>query len=136
MLKDLIKTIVSKTKKVVTLPTRTSSGDFLLKETDFGHVHVEFSVVQEIAERALSAVKGINESEITIEKSASNVIPMKAYLNLALSEGYSAIRVSEEADKAINDAMKKFMNLEFYLPVEVKVKQITTQAVTKRRRVR
>ena len=128
MLKDLIRKIVKGTF------TPTPSGEFLVKKTDFGLVESSFIVVHKIAERALRSVAGINEAEIVIQK-LSTVNPMKIFLTLTLSENYSAPRVSEAADKAINDDLKKFLGLEFYVPVEVKVKQIA-QAQPQRRRVR
>ena len=69
MFRNLINKIVSGTKKVVTLSSaRTSSGEFLLKKTDFGFVRVEFAVVKKIAERVLRSVDGIQEAEVTVEK--------------------------------------------------------------------
>ena len=137
MLKDIIRKILSGTKKVVTLPTmRTSSGEFLLKKTDFGLIRVEFAVVQKIAERALSQVKEIQEVTVSVEKISNTVTPLKIRLTVALAEGYSAPRASETADKAINAALKDLLRLEFYVPVEVKVKQIAQPVTQKRRRVR
>jgi len=134
-IKNLIGKFLQKTKKVVTIPTaRTSSGEFLLKKTDFGIVRVEFAAVQKIAERALQSVAGIKESELSVEK-FTDANPFKIRLTVSLVEGYSAPRISEAADKAINGAFKDFLCLEFYVPVDVKVKQIA-QVETKRRRVR
>ena len=130
MLKNIIKNIFNKTITAA----RSSGGEFLLKKTDFGLIRVEFSVVKKIAERALHSVTEIKEPEIIVEKlSVAN--PLKIRLTTSLSEGYSAPRASEAADKAINDALRKFLKLEFYVPVEVRIKQIA-QASTKRRRVR
>ena len=133
MLKNIIKRIfsvpVSAMKSV-----RSASGEFLLKETDFGLVRVEFSVVKRLAERALESVAGIKESEVAVEKLTS-ANPFKILLTVSLVEGYSAPRISEAADKAINGTLKEFMNVEFYVPVEVRVKQLA-QVETKRRRVR
>lgn len=136
MLKDLIGKILKKTKRVVTLSTaRTSSGEFLLKKTDFGLIHVEFATIEKLAKRAVSELKEIHESELAVEKSASVVMPMKIRLTAVLAEGFSAPRASLAADKAINDALKKFLAVEFYVPVDVKVRQIV-QVVTSKRRVR
>lgn len=136
MLKDLIGKILRQTKKVVTLSTtRTSSGDFLLKKTDFGLVRVEFAAVEELAKRALSEVKEIREAELVVEKVASNVTPMKIRLTAILAEGCSAPRASQIADRTINDALKESLGQEFYVPVEVRVKQIIP-VVTPKRRVR
>lgn len=137
MFKDLINKIVNRTKKVVTLPTmaRTSSGEFLLKKTDFGLIRVDYLTIQKIAERAMTNIEGIKEPALVVEKTASNVTPLKIRLTLTLAEGYSAPRVSETAEKIINDALKDSLQTEFHVPVLVKVNQIT-QVAPKRRRVR
>ena len=130
MLKELIRKIVNGTLAA----TRTSSGEFLLKKTDFGLVRSEFVVVQKISERALRSVAGIKEAEVRVAK-LSTANPLKILLTLTLVENHSAPKVSEAADKAINGDLKKFMGLEFYVPVEVKVKQFA-QTQQPRRRVR
>ena len=130
MFKNIIKNLFNKTITAA----RSSSGEFLLKKTDFGLVRVEFSVVKKIADRALRSVDGIDEPEIIVEK-LSTANPLRIQLTTSLSTGYSAPRISEAADKAINDALRKFLKLEFYVPVEVRIKQIS-QASTKKRRVR
>jgi len=133
MFKKLIKQIfsvpVSAVKKV-----RSASGEFLLKKTDFGLVRVEFEVVRKISEKALRSIRGIKETELTVEK-LSEANPLKIRLTTTLVEGYSAPRISEAIDKAINNALREYLQLEFYVPVDVKVREIA-QVVTKRRRVR
>lgn len=137
MLKDIINRIVKGTKKVVTLPTmRTSSGEFLLKKTDFGLVRVDYSVIEKIANRAVAQVSGIKEVGVSVESVTSRVTPFKIRLTMTLAEGFSAPRVSESADKVINDALRNFLRLEFFVPVEVRVKQIEQVVAPKRRRVR
>lgn len=133
MLKNIIKRIFSVPVSAIK-SVRSASGEFLLKETDFGLVRVEFSVVKRLSERALESVAGIKESEVAVEKLTS-ANPFKILLTASLVEGYSAPRVSEAADKAINGALKEFMSVEFYVPVEVRVKQLA-QVENKRRRVR
>ena len=136
MLKDLIGKILNKTKKVVTLSAaRTSSGEFLLRKTDFGLVHVEFATVEKLAKRAVSTVKEIHESELAVEKTSSKVTPMKISLTVILAEGASAPRASQLADRVINNALKESLGEGFYVPVDVKVKQIV-QVVPQKRRVR
>lgn len=136
MLKDLIGKILKKTKKVVTLSTaRTSSGEFLLKKTDFGLVHVEFATIEKLANRAVSELKEIHEAELAVEKTTSTVTPLKVHLTATLAEGYSAPKAKLAADMAINTALKNLLALEFYVPVDVRVKQIV-QVVPQKRRVR
>ncbi len=139
MLKDLVKgirKIITRPKKLVALSTaRTSSGDFLLKKTDFGLVRVEFETVEKLAKRALSEVKELQEAELVVEKVNSNVTPMKILLTAILAEGYSAPGASQAADKIINDALKQALGEGFYVPVEVRVNQIVP-VVTPKRRVR
>jgi|GEM_PF-6638255 len=136
MLKDLIGKILKKTKKVVTLSTaRTSSGEFLLKKTDFGLVHVEFATIEKLANRAVSELKEIHEAELAVEKTTSMVTPLRIRLTATLAEGYSAPKAKLAADMAINNALKNLLALEFYVPVDVRVKQIV-QVVPQKRRVR
>ena len=98
-------------------------------------MRVEYAVIQKIVERTVEQLRGVSNTEVTVEKSASTVTPIKISLTLTLAEGYSAPRASEAADKAINDTLKSLLDLEFYVPVAVQVKRIE-QVVTKRRRVR
>lgn len=127
-------------KKIFAVPVSairnagSASGEFLLKKTDFGLVRVEFSVIKRIAERALRSVQGIKESELAVER-LTDANPFKIKLTASLVEGYSAPRISEAADKAINGALKDLLRLEFYVPVDVKVRQLA-QVEKKRRRVR
>ena len=134
MFKSIIKKIFSVPATAVKF-ARSSSGEFLLKKTDFGLVRVEFAVVEKIAKRALNSVEGVQESELWVEK-YSEANPMKIRLTLSLLEGYSAPRISEAVDKAINAALRENLQLEFYVPVEVKVKEIAQVIVPKKRRVR
>ena len=135
MLKDLIGRILNKTKKVVTLSAaQTISGEFLLKKTDYGLIRVEFATIQKIAERALLQVKEIHDTTLAVEK-FNEANPLKIRLTTTLTEGFSAPSASLAADKAINDALKEFLVLEFYVPVDVKINRIR-QVVTPKRRVR
>ena len=131
MFGDFIRKIV----KGTIAAARTGSGEFLLKKTDYGLVRVEYSVIQKIVERTVEQLRGVSNTEVAVEKSASTVTPIRISLTLTLAEGYSAPRASEAADKAINDTLKSLLDLEFYVPVAVQVKRIE-QVVTKRRRVR
>lgn len=132
MLRDLIRKLTRKTLSA----TRTSSGDFLLRKTDFGLVRVEFSVIQKIAERALAQLQNISDAEVTVEKNSSSVAPMKINLTLTLAEGCSAPLTGRAADKAINDAFKDLLQLAFYVPVDVRVRRIAQPVAQTRRRVR
>ena len=131
MLRDFIKKIVKGTISAA----RTSSGEFLLKKTDFGLVRVDFAVVQKIAERAVKQVEGIHEAEIAVEKVTNSAVPMEIRLTMTLEEGFSAPKASAAADRAINDALKDSLETGFYVPVAVKVQQIE-KVVPKKRRVR
>ena len=131
MFKNIIKKIFSVPATAVKF-ARSSSGEFLLKKTDFGLIRVEFAVVEKIAKRALNSVE---QSELWVEK-FSEANPMKIRLTLSLLEGYSAPRISEAVDRAINAALRENLQLEFYVPVDVKVKEIAQVIVPKKRRVR
>ena len=134
MLKNFIKKIFS-VPNTASKFVRSSGGEFLLKKTDFGLVRVDFSVIEKIANRAIQNVSGIQDSELSVEK-FSTANPFRIRLTLTLAEGISAPKISQTVDSEINSALKDSLQLEFYVPVDVKVKQIAQVAVTKRRRVR
>ena len=131
----IVKGSIKSTIKGTIAAARTGSGEFLLKKTDYGLIRVEYAVIQKIVERTVANLRGVSNTEVTVEKTASTVTPIKILLTLTLAEGYSAPRASEAADKAINETLKSLLELEFYVPVEVQVKRIE-QVVTKKRRVR
>lgn len=135
MFKSIIKKIFSVPVTAVKNVRSISSGEFLLKKTDYGLVRVDFAVIQKIAERALRDVAGIKDSTITVER-LNTANPLKIQMTASLLKGYSAPRISEAADKAINDALKEYLCLEFYVPVYVRVEELAAQVVTKKRRVR
>ena len=132
MFKDLIRKIIGKTKTISISAARRSSGTFLLKRTDFGLVHADFSVVEKLTERALKSIAGISESQVVVEK-FSEANPLRINLTLTLAEGFSAPKVSEAADKAINNELRELAGVEFYVPVDVKVQQIKKVVPAKRR---
>ena len=70
-----------------------------------------------------------------MEKSTSTATPLRINLTMTLAEGCSAPRMSEAADKKINEALKLLLEPNFYVPVAVKVSRIE-QVITKKRRVR
>lgn len=135
MLKSIIKKIFSVPVTAVKNVRSVSSGEFLLKKTDFGLIRVDFAVIQKIAERALCSVAGIKDSTVEVEK-LNTANPLRIYMTASLLESYSAPRISAAADKAINSALKEYLNLEFYVPVYVRINELAAQVVTKKRRVR
>ena len=135
MFKSIIKKFFSVPVSAVKNVRSISSGELLLKKTDFGLVRVDFAVVQKIAERALRSVAGIKDATIAVEK-LNEANPLRIRMTAGLLEGYSAPRISEAADKAINGALLEQLRVEFYVPVDVKVKELAAQVVTKKRRVR
>lgn len=132
MLKDIFKRFVKTTLSAA----RASSGEFLLRKTDFGLIKVEYSVIQKIAADALKQVKEIQNAEVSVEPTANKITPLQIRLTLTLTEGYSAPRARQTADTVINDALKDLLQPGFYVPVEVRVKQITRPVQQKRQRVR
>lgn len=135
MLKNFIKKILSvPAVKNIKFP-RSSSGEFLLRKTDFGIIKIDIGVVEKIANRALASVNGIQDSELRVE-SFSQANPLKIRLEVSLLEGFSAPKFSQLADSTINKALKESLLLDFYVPVDVKVRQIAKPLPTKKRRVR
>ncbi len=132
MFKDIFKRFVKTTLSAA----RTNSGEFLLRKTDFGLIKVEYSVIQRIATDALKQIKEIQDAEVDVDPTGNKISPLQIRLTLTLVEGYSAPRARQAADTVINDALKDLLQPGFYVPVEVRVKQISRPVQQKRQRVR
>lgn len=132
MFKDIFKRFVKTTLSAA----RTNSGEFLLRKTDFGLIKVEYSVIQRIATDALKQIKEIQDAEVDVDPTGNKISPLQIRLTLTLTEGYSAPRARQAADTVINDALKDLLQPGFYVPVEVRVKQIMRPVQQKRQRVR
>ena len=106
-----------------------ASGDVHLEQGKPGEVKVAVPAIVEVVERAAIIVSGVRDAEASVYKQSGDM-PIKIQLTIALGQGYSAPRVSEEATTSINTALRTALELQ-NVPVEIRVKEVT-HAITER----
>lgn len=106
-----------------------ASGDVHLEQGKPGEVKVAVPAIVDVVERAAIIVSGVREAEASVYRQIGDM-PIKIQLTIALGQGYSAPRVSEEATASIDSALRTALELQ-NVPVEVRVKEVV-HAITER----
>ena len=117
-----------------TFNTSRTSGEFLLRETDYGKVHVESDIIRRIVER--TRVDGVNEvKNIVVDIPTSNY-PLNIKFSLVIRTNYSAPIISAHFRDAIREELENFLDIKT-VKIDIRVAQINQQAKDKtKRRVR
>lgn len=81
------------------------SVEFELKKNDFGKIHGETALIEQISERAARKIKGISNAKATVD-SPQGGLPLKVKFNLIIKQDYSANDISE----SLIDEVKKVLD--------------------------
>jgi len=109
------------------------SSDVELQKDETGEVKITIEAIVGIVERAALTVNGVREVVASVSKQTGNV-PLKIHLDLVLSQGYTAQKVSELVKRSVNDALNVATQISD-VPIEIKVTEVTHAIVERERRV-
>ena len=109
------------------------SSDVELQKDETGEVKITIEAIAGIVERAALTVNGVREVAASVSKQTGNV-PLKIHLDLVLSQGYTAQKVSELVNRSVNDALMTATQIS-QVPIEIKVTEVTHAIVERERRV-
>jgi len=109
------------------------SGDIELEHGKPGEVKVTVPAIVSVVERAAIVVNGVRYVEADVVQQ-SGQMPIKIRLTIALSQSFSAPRVSEAVTQSVDDALRTALELEG-VPVEVKVNEVVHAIQDRERRV-
>ncbi len=85
------------------------NGEFLLRETDFGTVHVEAAVIGRYVERM--KVFGVHEIQnIVVERPVGNV-PLNIRLSLIIEQNQSAPKIGADLRDAIKEMLRETFSI-------------------------
>jgi uncharacterized alkaline shock family protein YloU len=84
-------------------------------------------------ERAALFVTGVREVSAKVYKQSGKV-PLQVHLDLILSQGYTAQKVGEQVNKAVNEALMTAAQISG-VPVEINVTEVTHAVIERERRV-
>ena len=114
-----------------TFSTSRASGEFLLRETDFGTVHVDANIIQRLVERI--KIKGVHEIRNVIIDVPTDHYPLQIKLNLIIGQNYSAPVIGANLRDAIKEELKNFLSITD-ARFDIRVTQINQNAPEKKKR--
>ena len=129
-----IKNLFGNTFGRTTFRTARPSDEFILRENDFGTVHVETSVIRRIVER--TKLEGVHEiNNVTVYKPDLNN-PLQIQFNLVILQNYSAPKLGANLRDAIKEELKNLLDIRDAV-FDIRVTQINQiLPEVKKRRVR
>ena len=109
------------------------SSDVELQKNETGEVKITLEAIVGVVERAALTVSGVREVAASVSRQTGNV-PLKIHLDLVLSQGYTAQKVSEQVNRSVNDALNVATQITA-VPIEIKVTEVTHAIIERERRV-
>jgi hypothetical protein len=114
-----------------TFNTSRSSGEFLLRETDFGKVHVDSDIIRRFVERM--KIRGVQEIRNVIIDRPTAVLPLQIKFNLIIGQNYSAPTVGANLRDAIKLELKNMFEITDAL-FDIRVTHISQDLPEKKKR--
>ena len=117
-----------------TFSTSRVGGEFLLRETNFGTVHVDANIIRRLVER--TKIEGVHEIRNVVIDVPTDNYPLQIKLNLIIGQNYSAPVIGANLRDAIKEELKNFLSITD-ARFDIRVTQINPNAPeNKKRRVR
>ncbi|MBO4401039.1 MAG: hypothetical protein J5809_04245 [Selenomonadaceae bacterium] len=117
-----------------TFKTTRLGGEFILRENDFGRVHLDTSVIQRVVEH--TKVFGVHEIKNVVVDKPSPEVPLNIRLSLTVEHDLSLVEIGEK----LRDEVKRELYQLFGIndaTFDIRVVRITNEIPDKtRRRVR
>ena len=112
---------------------RILNSDVELMKDATGEVKITIEALAGVVERAALTVTGVREVSASVYKQEGKV-PLKIQLEIVLSQGYTAQKVSAQVNKTVNEALMTAAQISG-IPVEIKVTEVTHAIIERERRV-
>ena len=114
-----------------TFNTSRASGEFLLRDTDFGTVHVESDIIRRIVER--TRVEGVNEVKNVVVDVPTENYPLNIKFSLVIRPNFSAPVIGANLRDAIREELDNFFDIKD-VKFDIRVAQINQQVTEKKKR--
>ena len=114
-----------------TFKTTQSDGEFLLRETDFGTIHLDASAIRRIVER--TKIFGVHEIKNVVVDPPSREVPLNIRLNLTIRHDLSPVKIGEELRDKIKDDLREIFGITV-ATFDIRVVRIADEIPEKRRR--
>ena len=110
-----------------------SSDDIELQSGQSGEVRITVEAIKNVVEQAAVTVQGVRQVSAEVFNQQGE-IPVKVDLEIVLGQGYSAPKVSEEINSAVNKALQSATEIS-NIPVRIKVTEVTHAVLEREKRV-
>lgn len=114
-----------------TFKIRQSDGEFILRENDFGTIHLDASAIRRIVER--TKVSGVHEIKNVVVDPPSREVPLNIRLNLIIQQDLSAVKLGEELRDKIKDELHELFDITV-ATFDIKVIKIADEIPNRRKR--
>ena len=128
---DKIKNFFGNTFSSSTFRAARSGEEFLLRETDFGTVHVETDIIRRLVER--TKIEGVHEITNVVIDAPTNIEPLKIRVNLVIMQNYSAPVLGAALRDAVKEELKNWLDIRDAL-FDIRVTQINQDLPEKKKR--
>lgn len=110
-----------------------NSSDLELQKDATGEVKITIEALTGVVERAALTVTGVRQVSASVYKQDGKV-PLKIQLEIVLGQNYTAQKVGEQVNRAVNDALTTAAQISG-VPVEIKVTEVTHAIIEREKRV-
>ena len=114
-----------------TFKVTRSGEEFLLRETDFGTVHVETDIIRRIVERV--KIEGLHEIQGVSVEVPNAYEPLKISVEVVIVQNYPAPLLGANLRYTVNQALRELFEIQDAI-LEIRIAQINQNLPEKKKR--
>lgn len=114
-----------------TFKVTRSGEEFLLRETDFGTVHVETDIIRRIVERV--KIEGLHEIQSVSVEVPNEHAPLKISVEVVIAQNYPAPLLGANLRYTVNQTLRELLEIQDAI-FEVRIAQINQNLPEKKKR--
>lgn len=114
-----------------TFKVTRSGEEFLLRETDFGTVHVETDIIRRIVERV--KIEGLHEIQSVSVEVPNEHAPLKISVEVVIAQNYPAPLLGANLRYTVNQTLRELLEIQDAI-LDVRIAQINQNLPEKKKR--
>lgn len=114
-----------------TFKVTRSGEEFLLRETDYGTVHVETDIIRRIVERV--KIEGLHEIQSVSVEVPNEHAPLKISVEVVIAQNYPAPLLGAMLRYTVNQTLRELLEIQDAI-FEVRIAQINQNLPEKKKR--
>lgn len=114
-----------------TFKVTRSGEEFLLRETDYGTVHVETDIIRRIVERV--KIEGLHEIQSVSVEVPNEHAPLKISVEVVIAQNYPAPLLGANLRYTVNQTLRELLEIQDAI-LDVRIAQINQNLPEKKKR--